>query len=161
MNAVFADTFYYLALGNPKDAKHGKAMAFARTARQPIVTTAWVITELGDALCSSINRPAFAKLLGMIRATPSLTVIPPDQNLMDRGLALYFARPNKDWSLTDCISFIVMEEQKLYRCSHRGSALHPGRIQRASGMTFSSSHSSSQPSRFRLASRMSLPGSTR
>ncbi len=30
---------------------------------------------------------------------------------MDRGVALYADRADKHWSLTDCISFIVMEDR--------------------------------------------------
>jgi uncharacterized protein len=113
MNAVFADTYYFLALGNPRDAKHVRASAFARSATQPIITTAWIVTELADALCRSVNRPAFAKMLNLIRNTPMMTVVPAHQLLMDRGLALFAARPDKDWSLTDCISFEVMRDRGL------------------------------------------------
>lgn len=40
-------------------------------------------------------------------------VIAAEQSLMDRGLQLYSARPDKDWSLTDCISYVVMQENGL------------------------------------------------
>jgi predicted nucleic acid-binding protein len=112
MMPVFADTFYYLALVNPKDAGHAKAVAFARTSTRPMVTTDWVVTEIADALCDAANRPLFAKLLRMLQ-TGSTTIIRSDSALMDRGLALYAARPDKDWPLTDCISFVVMNEQNL------------------------------------------------
>ena len=45
--------------------------------------------------------------------TPGVKIVAPDQALLDRGLALYRARPDKDWSLTDCISFVVMEREKI------------------------------------------------
>jgi hypothetical protein len=31
--------------------------------------------------------------------------------LFDRGIARFSQRPDKSWSLTDCISFVVMEER--------------------------------------------------
>ena len=43
----------------------------------------------------------------------AVTIIPPDAALFDRGLALYASRLDKDWSLTDCISFVAMQEQGL------------------------------------------------
>jgi uncharacterized protein len=110
MKPVFADTFYYLAVVNPADIGHAKAVAFAKSATAPMVTTDWVITELADGLCAVTNRPVFARLLAIIRGG-STTVLPFDAGLMDRGLALFAERPDKDWSLTDCISFVVMQEQ--------------------------------------------------
>jgi hypothetical protein len=37
-------------------------------------------------------------------------MIPATQELFDRGVALYESRPDKEWSLTDCISFVVMAD---------------------------------------------------
>jgi len=76
-----------------------------------IVTTAWVLTEAADALAAAAQRGAFLALLKSLRADPTLTILPPTQDLFDRGLDLYARRLDKDWSLTDCISFFVMEER--------------------------------------------------
>jgi len=51
-------------------------------------------------------------LYSKMKINPTLTIIPADQALMDRGLTLFAARPDKDWSLTNCTSFVVMEELK-------------------------------------------------
>ena len=66
MNAVSADTFYFLALFNERDAAHAKALRFD-TDTQELVTTAWVLTEVGDALSSPENRPAFLQLVDTLR----------------------------------------------------------------------------------------------
>ena len=110
MTALFADSHYYIALANASDADHAKAAAFARTVAHPIVTTAWIITELADGMCKVGTRGTFDKLLALIRTDVMTTIISADQLLMDRGLNLYSARPDKNWSLTDCISFVVMQE---------------------------------------------------
>ncbi len=110
---VFADTFYYAALVNPKDAAHVRAATCARNLQRPLVTTAWVITELADGLNKIATRSVFNRLLAIIRADPKTPVIPADQSLMDRGLILYAARPDKEWSLTDCISFLAMQQQHI------------------------------------------------
>jgi uncharacterized protein len=57
-----------------------------------------------------VNRPLFARLLYIIRGEAT-TVIPFDAGLMERGLALFAEREDKDWSLTDCVSFIVMQDR--------------------------------------------------
>ena len=113
MKPVFADTYYYLALVNPSDNGHAKAVAFAKSATAPMVVTDWVITELADGLCAVANRPLFARLLSIIRGN-STTVVPFDAGLMERGLALFAERQDKDWSLTDCVSFVVMKEQGIF-----------------------------------------------
>ena len=111
MTPVVADTYYFAALSNPADRGHARAVAYARGARSPLVTTAWVVTELADGLCKVGVRPIFFCLLTLLQADPTVTIVTADQRLMDRGLALYVSRPDKDWSLTDCISFVVMQER--------------------------------------------------
>jgi uncharacterized protein len=110
MSAVFADTFFFLAILNPSDPAHRQASDLSRSLRRPRVTTAWVLTEVGDAL-SRDNRTAFLDLLELLRENPLMQVIGPSQELFDAGIALYGQRMDKDWPLTDCISFVVMERE--------------------------------------------------
>lgn len=110
MTVVFADTFYYLALANPRDAAHPTARQFSATFRGTLVTTWAVLLEFADALCQAPNRAKAAEWLDLIRADPNAQVIPISDELLTGGIELYRARPDKDWSLTDCISFVVMTE---------------------------------------------------
>jgi len=55
MNTVFADTYYYLALASQRDAGHERAAAFSRAYHGRVLTTPWVLTEVGDALASCIR----------------------------------------------------------------------------------------------------------
>nr|MBA2333413.1 nucleic acid-binding protein [Blastocatellia bacterium] len=48
-----------------------------------------------------------------MRDSARVTIVPLDSNLFDRGLRLMASRPDKNWSLTDCISFVVMKERSL------------------------------------------------
>ena len=48
-----------------------------------------------------------------MRADPLVTIVPSDPALLDRGIALYDQRPDKSWSLTDCISFVIMQDHDL------------------------------------------------
>ena len=113
MTACFADSFYFLALLNPADAAHAVAARVAKELRRPLVTTAWVLTEVADAMAAPPNRPLFLKLIAGLRALPSVEIVPASSELFDRGIELYARRPDKSWSLTDCLSFVVMTERGL------------------------------------------------
>ena len=113
MKPVFADTFYYLALLNVRDKAHAQALALSQLQHAGIVTTAWVLTELADGLSHAPHRSAFHRLVTGLRGDPKTTIVGPDRAMFEKGLSLYEARPDKDWSLTDCISFVVMEQDGL------------------------------------------------
>jgi len=108
VNPLFADTYYFLALLHKGDSAHGRAVALAERITNPIVTTAWVLTEVGDALSAPHMRPRFVQLVETLRADPACTIVPPTLALFDAGFALYAERADKSWTLTDCISFAVM-----------------------------------------------------
>jgi len=59
------------------------------------------------------DRSVFLKLVKHIRSDTQPTIIPSDTRMFALGLALYAERRDKDWSLTDCISFVVMRQQGL------------------------------------------------
>ena len=113
MKPVLADTFFFLAAVNPKDSAHSRAIAWSDSYDGPLVTTAWVITELADALADHRHRQTFSRLYRTMMEDPRLRIIPAQQALLERGLRWYFDRPDKDWSLTDCISFAVMNDEAL------------------------------------------------
>src|SRR5262249_34937195 len=108
---IFADTFYYVALLNPNDRAHGRAVAATASLTSKLLTTAWVLTELADAFPSIRLRLRCWNSIHTVLSDPDTQVVPMDQTLFDAGLALYGARLDKEWSLTDCISFVVMQRE--------------------------------------------------
>jgi predicted nucleic acid-binding protein len=110
---VFADMYYWLALINPRDQAHEEALTLSQSLSEPLLTTVWVLTEVGDAMHGPANRPTFVRLLQSIAIDPQTTVIPAEQRWFDRGVVLFGTRLDKKWSLTDCISFVVMAEMGL------------------------------------------------
>ena len=72
-----------------------------------------MLTEFADAMSKVRRRASAARYLEGILQDSSVTVLPPDMARFRRGLALYANRPNKEWSLTDCVSFEVMRELRL------------------------------------------------
>jgi predicted nucleic acid-binding protein len=113
MNRTFADSFYFFAILNPSDRAHQRALDFATRHQEPIVTTAWVLTELADGLAVTTRWAAFSRLVARLKADPENEIVPPTEELMSHGIELYDARPDKQWSLTDCISFLVMQERQI------------------------------------------------
>jgi predicted nucleic acid-binding protein len=113
MADVFVDTFYYLARLSRHDAAHKRAVELSRQISGRSVTTAWVLTEVADALQSSNQRAMAIQLYETLLGDSNTTIVPPGQGIYERGWDLYRGRPDKAWSLTDCISFVVMKEMKL------------------------------------------------
>jgi len=111
MSTRFADTFYYLALLNDRDRKHRRAVELTEGYDGTLVTTTAVLTELGDGLADTAGRNDFAEFVSDLRGDPNIIIVPADLSLFERGLALYVSRPDKDWSMTDCISFVVMQDR--------------------------------------------------
>lgn len=111
MNAVLADTFYFVALLNRRDRHHRRAWEVAERRDRAIVTTRAVLLEVADGLADSSSRAAAAELLRDLDNDPLSSIVPLDEALFARGLARYEDRPDKERSLTDCISFVVMEDR--------------------------------------------------
>ena len=112
MNAVFADTFFYQALLDEGDLSHDQALTQSKVKRT-ILTTEFILLELGNACARAEDHADFLALLAGIRASLRTRIIPLDSRLFQRGLELFAGRPDKNWSLTDCISFVVMQDEGL------------------------------------------------
>ena len=113
MNAVFADTFFYLALLNDSEPDHERALGESKIPRL-IVTTEFILLELGNACARAEDHADFLALVAGMRASPRVKIIPVSPDLFQRGLGRMRERSDKDWSLTDCISFVVMEDEGLH-----------------------------------------------
>ena len=88
-------------------------MLYEEFVDREVVTTAWVLTELADAMCAPAKRGLSALLLRRLRLSKTVRIIGADDALFWRGLEFYERRSDKEWSLTDCISFVVMSEEGL------------------------------------------------
>lgn len=114
MNApAFLDTVHVLALLNPRDAWHTRAVSASRDTPEHLVTTEAVLTEVADALSGPAHRAWALQAIDDIRADSQVTCVAVDAKLFARGVELYRQRSDKSWSLTDCISFVVMGDHGL------------------------------------------------
>ena len=113
MKSVFADTFYFLALLNERDAAHERAVSASRAPGLRLVTTEFVLLELADALCKPGQRDEALALWNVVQTDPAFRLVAASTDLVHRGRELYRLRRDKDWPLTDCTSFIVMQDEQL------------------------------------------------
>jgi len=111
VKTYFADTFYFIALINSRDAHHARVIEFNASESARLITTMWVLTEVADAMAERRNRPLFLALLERLQASQLVTIVPFSREVFEIGLRLYRDRADKDWPLTDCISFGVMDRE--------------------------------------------------
>jgi len=95
MTHWFADTFYFLDLLNPKDARHAAAVQFSRANGSSVVTTEWVLTELADGLARRETRATFALVYRGLTADAATEVVASSAALWNRGRSRYEARPTR------------------------------------------------------------------
>ena len=113
MKTIFADTSFHIAVVSPRDGSHSRAIEFADGYSEGIITTEQVLTEAGNWFARTGDRELFLDLIESVRADLRTTVIWSERIAFEAGLRLYEERRDKDWSLTDCISFVVMKERGL------------------------------------------------
>ena len=77
------------------------------------MVTEFVLLELGNSLSRTPRRTDFPDLVRHLRRNPRTLVTEASREWFDAGLELYAHCPDKGWSFTDCISFVVMKEQGL------------------------------------------------
>jgi predicted nucleic acid-binding protein len=113
MRRIFADTLYWIALIHRKDQWHQAALQVSRTlAGCHLVLTDEVLTEVLAAFCEAgpVLRQRAAALVRRLYQRLTVTVHPQSRGSFLTGLALYEARPDKGYSLTDCISMQTMRQ---------------------------------------------------
>ncbi|HBB89413.1 MAG TPA: nucleic acid-binding protein [Blastocatellia bacterium] len=116
MKAVFADTIYWVALINPKDQWHGpahSAIAFLHDVR--LVTTDVILIEVLNFFAEHGEEARFRAVSATeeILTNPDAEVVRHTHEGFLAGFALYKARADKGYSLTDCISMNAMRERNI------------------------------------------------
>jgi len=110
VKVVFADTGYWVALFNPKDQLHEKAIATSRgLGKFRQLTTEMVLDELMAALSPLTVRALVTRGVEAIRANPNVEVVPQTSIQFREAFELYKRMADKEWSLTDCASFELMK----------------------------------------------------
>ncbi len=113
---VFLDASYAIALSAPTDEHHDRAGELAEQIEAEetrLITTRAVVVEIGNALARLRYRRAAIELLVALEQDPSVEIVPATEQLYERAFGLYRDRPDKEWGLTDCLSFVVMKDREL------------------------------------------------
>jgi uncharacterized protein len=110
---VFVDTAFVVALASRQDQYHAVATAMVPRFRAGtrLVTTWAVCLEIGNALARQQYRHKAVDLLTGIARDPRFEIMPLTDELYSSGMTLFRERRDKEWSLTDCVSFVVMERR--------------------------------------------------
>ncbi len=114
MTKVFLDTAYAIAITTPSDSFHTKACQLAIWLEQnkiSTVTTRAVLLEVGNALSKRRLRHKAVQLLTLVEQDSTIEVIPLSDDLYTRALTLFKNRPDQEWGLVDCVSYVVMQDQ--------------------------------------------------
>lgn len=108
---IFVDTTYCLALAQPNDALHARAVAWTRVLTDQLLMTEYVLWQTINALSRQADRPRAALLVNAIRGCSDYELVSASPELFEASWMLHSQRTDKDWSLTDCGSFVVMQRR--------------------------------------------------
>lgn len=113
MSAVFLDTGYVLALELANDQNHPSAALHwqgIRNALPPLVTTSYVFDEVVTFFNSRGYHSKAVEVGNRLLRSPSVQLVHVDEALFQAGWAYFQQHQDKAYSLTDCISFVVMRK---------------------------------------------------
>lgn len=114
MKTIFADTGYWAALLNPRDDLHDTALlASNQLGRVRLLTTEMVLDELLAVLSKPPVRTTAVGAVKAILSNPNVEVVPQTSLQFRDALRLYADRSDKAWSLTDCASFVLMQDRSV------------------------------------------------
>ena len=112
MKTVFADSGYWIALLNPRDDLHERAVQVSsRLGAVRIITSEMALVEVLNHFAESTPavRGAAGEFVEFLRREADCLVVPQTGGQFQDALRLYRERSDKAWSLTDCASILIME----------------------------------------------------
>jgi predicted nucleic acid-binding protein len=110
---VFADSLFWIALIVQQDQYHESAQKWSLRIDGRITTTLAVLFETANALARPAWRPHAVALIDHLLQRSDVEVVAVSSDLWRRGWEMYRTRPDKAWGLTDCVSFVVMQDAGL------------------------------------------------
>jgi uncharacterized protein len=116
MPDIFADTAGWGHLIDPTQTYHALAADLYRSARQQgrkLITSNYILTELVALLTNPLRiaRPAIVAFIEGLKASPYVEIVHVDASLDTQAWQLLSQRLDKNWSLVDCASFVIMQHR--------------------------------------------------
>ena len=115
-NRIFLDTAFAIALSVETDQHYDQAVKLAEqleTENTILITTTAILLEIGNALSKRRYRQAAKELLLSLEQDDKVEIKTITDEFYQKGFELFCNRPDKDWGLIDCVSFVVMRENNL------------------------------------------------
>jgi predicted nucleic acid-binding protein len=112
MTTVFIDTSYLLALELSNDQNHAVSLRHWQgiiKALPHLVTTSYVFDEVVTFFNSRGHHSKAVQTGNKLLRSPSVQLVHVDENLFHEGWRYFVQYQDKDYSLTDCLSFVVMQ----------------------------------------------------
>lgn len=113
---IFLDTSFIVALENRDDPVHERAKQLDRELleSQAVMVTHWgILLEIGDGYSRLGRRAKGSYLLTHLLTESAYELQPLTAEVLSAAMSLYIERPDKEWGLTDCVSFVVMQQRGL------------------------------------------------
>jgi len=115
-NQIFVDTSFLIALLRSNDSDHSRALALyqqLQVTKARLVTSEYVLLELGNGLLSLRVRPLAVNFFTQIYRDRTFEVIPTSAEIFTQALKRFTQYADKEWGLIDCTSFIIMEKFRI------------------------------------------------
>ncbi|NJN55848.1 MAG: type II toxin-antitoxin system VapC family toxin [Anaerolineae bacterium] len=116
MAKVFVDTWAWLTLLNRQDSRNHQAQIVMQQLQQNkslLVTSEFILLKLADALSAPAIRQQTVGFVQTLRKNPLVEIVPLSSDLGEQAWRLFAARPDREWGLTDCTSFVIMTAQNI------------------------------------------------
>lgn len=108
---VFVDTSAFLAIENHRDAHHEEALALRKRVVEAgglLVTSDYVLDESYTIIRHRAGHRIAVDFGEEVRISRSVRIEHVTLEVIDRGRAIFKRFEDKDFSFTDCTSFILM-----------------------------------------------------
>ena len=115
---IFVDTVAWLALVNKSETLHEESRKVRDKLVQQkskLITTDFVMVEIANSLARLPLRSIACNLIEFIRTSETVELVTITPELLEKGYQLFSSRNDKEWGLTDCTSFVVMESMRMNR----------------------------------------------
>jgi uncharacterized protein len=113
---TFVDASGWIALVNANDTLHQESVRLFQqrlNKGRGFVTSSVVLLEVGNWLSPVPLRRLAGGLMERIEHSTRIQVVELTPELYRKGWQLYRERPDKDWGVIDCTSFIIMQERNI------------------------------------------------
>ena len=118
MPGMLVDTSGWGNLVDSSQPYHSLASSLYRDARlrqDRIITTSYVMVELVALLTSPLRipRPDIIAFIEGVKQSLFIEIVYVDQTIDEAAWQLLGNRQDKDWSLVDCVSFVIMQQRNM------------------------------------------------